>query len=60
MAKDCYRVWRSRLYSRWKLYKTDEERLENPPKNVSTKNWEYLVKYFGTPKFQVCCYHNFH
>ncbi|KAM7265978.1 hypothetical protein ACFE04_003661 [Oxalis oulophora] len=52
MANASYRTWRSRLHGHYKLFETDEERLEHPPSNVLEEEWEHLVYYFGTSKFQ--------
>lgn len=35
------------------LYQTDEVRLQHVPRTLCLDDWRYLVKYFGTPEFQV-------
>ena len=52
-ANTSYRTWRTRLHERYDLYHTNEERLQNRPKNVLVQQWEHLVNYFGTSNFQV-------
>ncbi|MED6127030.1 hypothetical protein PIB30_084175 [Stylosanthes scabra] len=51
-ANVAYRSWRSRLHEHYELYNSDEERLQNPPKNILPETWEMMVLYFGSSKFQ--------
>ncbi|MED6187616.1 hypothetical protein PIB30_078107, partial [Stylosanthes scabra] len=51
-ANVAYRSWRSRLREHYELYNSDEERLQNPPKNILPETWEMMVLYFGSSKFQ--------
>ncbi|XP_038698202.1 uncharacterized protein LOC119995819 [Tripterygium wilfordii] len=51
MANASYHNWRARLHQHYKIYKTIEERLANPPKNVSIQQWKTVMDYFGSDKF---------
>lgn len=51
-----YKNYRARLKNDYyDTAETDEERLqeENLPPGVEKKDWEWLVQYFGSEKFQV-------
>lgn len=51
-----YRNYRSRLKATYyDTQETNDDRLkeENIPPTVEKKDWEWLVEYFGSTKFQV-------
>ncbi|MED6149968.1 hypothetical protein PIB30_067683 [Stylosanthes scabra] len=43
-ANVAYRSWRSRLREHYELYNSDEERLQNLPKNILPETWEMMVR----------------
>ena len=48
IAKEWYRGWQSTLSSTYKAYKTDAARLANVPEDLQPKEWEWMIKFFGT------------
>jgi hypothetical protein len=48
IAKERYRGSRSTLSSTYKAYKTDAARLANVPEDLQPKEWEWMIKFFGT------------
>lgn len=53
LANRRYRGWRAKLSKDYSKYDNDEDRRRNRPKEVSEKQWESLITYFGTDEFKV-------
>jgi hypothetical protein len=56
VANDRYKGWRSTLSATYKAYTTYEEGLRHRLEELDIVEWHYLVLYFGTEEFQVCCH----
>ncbi|KAL6871046.1 hypothetical protein ACP4OV_014894 [Aristida adscensionis] len=52
IANECYKGWRSTFSATYKAYNTYDERMRHKPEDLDIVEWHYLVKYFGTEKFQ--------
>ncbi|XP_062171872.1 uncharacterized protein LOC133877545 isoform X1 [Alnus glutinosa] len=52
LANRRYRGWRAKLSKDYSKYDNDEDRRRNRPKEVSEKQWECLITYFGTDEFK--------
>ncbi|XP_059431247.1 uncharacterized protein LOC132164712 isoform X2 [Corylus avellana] len=52
LANRRYRGWRAKLSKDYSKYDNDEDRRQNRPKEVSEKQWESLITYFGTDEFK--------
>lgn len=49
-----FRSWKSRIKrDYYNKYKTDDERLENRPREVSVREWKILLKYWADDKVKV-------
>lgn len=55
-ARRLYRSHRCRLHQHFKQYETNEIALKHIPDDVSEEDWKYLVNYFSSDEFKVCCH----
>jgi hypothetical protein len=53
IAMERYKTWRSSLSATYRAYSTYEDRMKNKPEDIDIVKWHYLIKYFGSAKFQV-------
>ncbi|XP_060185245.1 uncharacterized protein LOC132614739 isoform X2 [Lycium barbarum] len=51
-ANHLYRYRRKRLHDHFKKFATEEERLQNKPKEVNEVEWKFLVEYFNSEDFK--------
>ncbi|XP_059292478.1 uncharacterized protein LOC132045922 [Lycium ferocissimum] len=51
-ANHLYRYRRKRLHDHFKKFATEEERLQNKPKEVNEVEWKFLVEYFNSDDFK--------
>ncbi|KAL6631317.1 hypothetical protein ACP70R_028167 [Stipagrostis hirtigluma subsp. patula] len=52
IAKERYKGWRSTFSATYRAFNSYDERMRHKPEDLDIVEWHYLVKYFGTEKFQ--------
>ena len=53
IAQQRYKGWRATFSATCKAFNTYDERMKNRPEDLDIVEWHYLIKYFGTKKFNV-------
>ncbi|KAF7800907.1 uncharacterized protein G2W53_044595 [Senna tora] len=48
-----FRAWKNRLHTHYKMFPTDQERLDNRPTDVTPEDWNWLVEHYSSDTFKV-------